>query len=428
MLSGYYQAAIGEIPHEWEVRKVKDLFDVETGTTPSTKKREYWEGGAVNWLTPTDLSRLNGTIHVKASERKITEEAMKESNLTLMPKGSIIISTRAPVGYVAVLDEAATFNQGCKGLIPKNSDEIDSEFYCYFLLSRKWMLENLSGGSTFKELSKRRLESFDVPFLPLQEQRRIAEVLSSIGHAIRRVDEAITTTKQLKKGLMHKLLTEGVGHKEFKETEIGKIPETWTIAKLGQLADLLTGYPFKSKSFSKDSSDTKLVRGINVTTGRLRWDKGNTAYWKEMTPDLQRYLIQANDVLIGMDGALVGKNYAIADEKDLPLLLVQRVARLRAKGDLNPRYLYYQIGSSRFVRYVDRVNTSSGIAHISGKQIGDFDVPVPPLSERQKIVDILSAVDHTLLLRNRRKEKFERIKKGLMNDLLFGRRRVKVAM
>jgi len=203
----YKQTPIGKIPKEWQIKKVSDLFVVETGTTPSTKKEEYWRNGTINWITPTDLSELNGKIQIRNGERRITEKATKDTSLTLMPQGSIIISTRAPVGYVAVLEEPATFNQGCKGLIPKNSHEVCSEFYCYYLLSKKQMLQNISGGSTFKELSKQRLEAFCLPTLPFSEQERITEILSTVDSKLELERNEKAKLERAKRGLMDLLLT-----------------------------------------------------------------------------------------------------------------------------------------------------------------------------------------------------------------------------
>ena len=198
---------IGRIPKEWKVKKVVDLFKVETGTTPSTKQKEYWDGGHITWITPADMSKLNGKIYIKDSERKITEKGIREANLTLMPAGSIIISTRAPVGYVAIIEGNATFNQGCKGLIPKNKNEINSEFYTYYLLSKKTTLEHSSGGSTFKELSKNTLEKFKVPFPPLPEQQKIAEILSTVDKRLELLRNKKERLARVKKGLMNDLLS-----------------------------------------------------------------------------------------------------------------------------------------------------------------------------------------------------------------------------
>ena len=198
---------IGRIPKEWEVVRICNLFNVETGTTPSTKEKEYWENGRINWFTPIDLSKLGGKIFLGNSERKITDRALKEPNLTIMPKGSILISTRAPVGYVALLKEEGTFNQGCKGLIPKKNAEIHTTFYCYYLSSIKQKLQNLSGGSTFRELSKVSLENLKIPLPPFPEQRRIAGILSTVDQKLDLLKKRKEKLARIKKGLMNDLLT-----------------------------------------------------------------------------------------------------------------------------------------------------------------------------------------------------------------------------
>ncbi|MEM2585057.1 MAG: restriction endonuclease subunit S [Thermoproteota archaeon] len=197
---------IGKIPINWEIKKVADLFSVETGTTPSTKNSEYWQEGEVNWFTPLDLSKLNGKIRIRESERKITRKALKDYNLTLIPLGSLILSTRAPVGYVAVLEEGGTFNQGCKGLIPRDK-EVESLFYAYYLLHKKDVLQNLSGGSTFKELSKTMLENVKVPLPPIVEQRAIAEILSVVDQKLEFERKERERLERIKQGLMDLLLT-----------------------------------------------------------------------------------------------------------------------------------------------------------------------------------------------------------------------------
>ena len=202
----FKDSEIGRIPKEWGVEKIIDVFDVKTGTTPSTKRGEYWNDGNINWITPTDLSKLKDKIYTEESRRKITEKALKGVNLNLLPKNSIIISTRAPVGYVAVLLNEATFNQGCKGLVPEHSNTV-SEFYCYYLLDKKRMLESLSSGSTFKELSKDRLENFRVAVPPVDEQQKIAEILSAVDKKLELERKRKELLGKIKRGLMEDLLT-----------------------------------------------------------------------------------------------------------------------------------------------------------------------------------------------------------------------------
>jgi len=409
----FKENSIGKIPRDWITTKVDDLFFVETGTTPSTKKTEYWDGGTINWITPTDLSKLNGNMRIRSSKKKITEKALKETNLKLIPQGSIIISTRAPVGYVAVLEESATFNQGCKGLIPKNLKEISSEFYCYYLLSKKQILQNLSSGSTFKELSKERLEQFSLPYLPLEEQRAIAEVLSVVDSAIAKTDEVIAKTERLKKGLMQELLTRGIGHKEFKETEIGKIPKTWQIVSLGdvceQRSEIVQPSANNMESFvgleHVASGETRLrnfAQSIDVKSTKFRFYAGDILYGK-----LRPYLDKA--VLADLNGIC---------STDLLVL--------KPKGNVIKEFLIYILHSTDFIKHAIATTTGTNHPRTSWAAISRFKFSLPERSEQQNIANILSAIDMKLELEKKEKVMLERIKRGLMDLLLTGKIRIKV--
>lgn len=202
----FEETEIGKIPAGWEIKKVMDLFEVETGTTPATRNAEYWENGTVTWLTPTDLSTVKG-VYLGDSKRKVTDRALKETNLTLLPKGSILLSTRAPVGYAAIIMQDSTFNQGCKGLIPKANVKSTEEFYCYYLIKSKTLLQNLSSGSTFKELAKDRLENFLVPVPPVSERHKISEILLKLDKELEADRRELIYLRKIKKGFMNELLS-----------------------------------------------------------------------------------------------------------------------------------------------------------------------------------------------------------------------------
>jgi len=201
------QKGMDKMPKDWQAIDVSDLFFIETGTTPSTKEKKYWNNGNIIWITPADLSLLNNTIFIKDSKRKTTKKGLEETNLTLLPKGAIIISTRAPVGYVAIIEYPATFNQGCKGLIPKEIKNISIKFYYYYLLNKRYKLQNLSAGSTFSELSKSLLESFKIPYFNIKEQQKIAEILSTVDKKIELQRKRKEKLERIKKSLMNDLLS-----------------------------------------------------------------------------------------------------------------------------------------------------------------------------------------------------------------------------
>jgi type I restriction enzyme S subunit len=423
--TNFRETQIGRIPKEWEIRRIAGSFIVETGTTPSTKQGEYWQRGTINWITPTDLSKLNGKMRIKSSERKITEKALKETNLTVMPKGSIILSTRAPVGYVAVLDEAATFNQGCKGLIPKNRNEVCSEFYCYYLLSKKQILQNLSGGSTFKELSKERLEALSVPFTSFSEQEKITETLSTVDKAIQKTDEIIAKTERLKKGLMQELLTKGIGHKEFKDTEIGRIPKDWEVARLGSIAEFKNGI-----NFSKERKGDRGVLTLDVL------NMYGESIYLDMT-NLYRVNISLNDDYLLRSGDILfvrsslkrgGVGWAsLFNGWSEPVTFAGFIIRARlGNADVSPEFLTYFLRSDVVRRTLVASGGQVAITNITQDILRVLKLPVPPLQEQREIAKIVSTVDEKLELERKEKVKLERIKQGLMDLLLTGKIRIKV--
>ncbi|WP_456418903.1 restriction endonuclease subunit S [Methanocaldococcus infernus] len=192
-----------KVPKDWDVKELNKLFDVKTGTTPSTKNKKFWENGNIVWITPSDLSNLR-SLYIHDSERKVNNFALQKCNLNLLPKNSIILSTRAPIGYVAINKCEAVFNQGCKGLVPKIN--LDVEFYAYYLKFIKKSLQNLGAGSTFKELSKKVLESIKLPLPPLNEQKAIAERLKSIDNLIETKKKEKEQVEKAKKEIMNLLL------------------------------------------------------------------------------------------------------------------------------------------------------------------------------------------------------------------------------
>lgn len=167
--------------------------------------------------------------------------------------------------------------------------------------------------------------------------------------------------------------------------------------QLSKTADIIIGFPFASEKFNINAQGIRLVRGKNITTGNLRWGD-DTRWWDDSSIDLSKYMLKADDIVIGMDGSLVGKNYAKISENDLPLLLVQRVACIRAKEGYDQRFLWGCIASGKFERYIDSIKTGTSIPHISGGQIGNYLIPDFDLPTQKKIAAILSALDEKIAI------------------------------
>lgn len=173
----------------------------------------------------------------------------------------------------------------------------------------------------------------------------------------------------------------------------------WKEVRLGDVCEIITGFPFPGKKYSKEG--IRVVRGDNVTIGNLRWDTEKDKRWNEPFDKTEYYSLQANDIVIGMDGSRVGKNKARIKKEDLPLLLAQRVACVRHNELAEQDYLYYNIFSKKFIDYVNSIHTGSAIPHISQKQIEDYKILLPDLEMQRRIASILSSLDRKIELNNK---------------------------
>jgi type I restriction enzyme S subunit len=187
----------------------------------------------------------------------------------------------------------------------------------------------------------------------------------------------------------------------------------WEQTTLGEHVELATGPAFKSAEFS--NSGVRLARGDNVKEGFFQWGE-KERFWPSLTADLEKFLLQSGDVLLGMDGSKVGKNWVQVREKDVPCLLVQRVARIRAKKTLDQSLLPYLLGTFIFREYVDRVRTGTSIPHISGGQIREFPIPLPPLPEQKAIAHVLGSLDDKIELNRRMNETLEGMAQALFKS------------
>jgi len=166
---------LGQVPAHWEVRRLGLVTHILNGATPSSSRPEYWDGHIV-WITPDDLGKLKGR-YIDNSSRLITQEGYNACGTTLAPAGSIVISTRAPIGHLGILRVAACANQGCRLLVPQAATA--SEYLYQVLAAARPSLEVLGQGSTFLELSRSKLGIFPIPFPPLPEQTAIVEYLDA---------------------------------------------------------------------------------------------------------------------------------------------------------------------------------------------------------------------------------------------------------
>jgi type I restriction enzyme S subunit len=256
-----------------------------------------------------------------------------------------------------------------------------------------------------------------MPLPPFSEQQKIAEILSTVDEAIQKTDEVIAKSERLKKGLMQELLTKGIGHKEFKDTEIGRIPKDWEVVRIKDLGEVITGttpstlikdywdgiYPFVTPT---DFSETKYVYKTERKVTTKGVGKGR--------------LIPKDSVLVVCIGSTIGK-ISLAFEE---CITNQQINAIICKDRINPHYVYYAIASRKNMLRAQAGITAKPI--INKSLFEKLRLPLPSTLEQKRIADILSTVDKKLETERNEKARLERIKQGLMDLLLTGKIRVKV--
>lgn len=188
----------------------------------------------------------------------------------------------------------------------------------------------------------------------------------------------------------------------------------WRETTLGKVANVFTGYPFKSELYSTGDQDVRLLRGDNISQGAMDWSDARK--WPaEQLKDFEEYLLEEDDIVLAMDRPWIGAGLKFSQiiKSDLPALLVQRTARLRGSNDLDIGYLKYVIGSPWFSSYIKRVTTGSLVPHISLKQIRDFPVKLPLIEEQKAAAAVLLAIDKKIELNNRINTELEAMAKTL---------------
>lgn len=265
-----YEGATGSVDCPWPKVPIGDVTRIVGGGTPSTADPRNFDG-EVPWLTPKDLSGLHDR-HIARGARNLSKLGLERSSARFVPAKSVLLSTRAPVGYVCIAKNQLTTNQGFRSLV--TNEQLAPEFLYYWLLSNRQELERHASGSTFKELPAKTLAGIKMTLPPKVEQDRVATVLGTLDEKTELCRRMATTMEDF----VGTLFTSW-----FVNSDVGKIPNGWSVKLLGELLELAYGKSLRSSERQGGSipvygsngqvgwHDRKLVDGPGIVVGR----KGN---------------------------------------------------------------------------------------------------------------------------------------------------------
>jgi type I restriction enzyme S subunit len=277
-------------------------------------------------------------------------------------------------------------------------------------------------------INQTELKRIKIPLPPLPEQQKIAEILSTADDEIQKMDEQIALAEQLKKGLMQKLLTRGIGHTRFKTTEIGEIPEEWEIKKIKDISTYVTDGTHKTPHYIEEAqSGVPFISTENIKPYSNEFDFSrykryiDEISYKELS---KRAKPEKGDLLISKCGT-IGRTQLIRNDIKIGIFVGLLLVKIK-NNTVSGQYFEDLLNSDKYRTIMESISPGSTRKTLAIGMFKNILIPLPPLQEQQKIAEILTTVDNKLELLGNKREKLNVLKKGLMDDLLTGKVRVKV--
>ena len=372
---------IGRVPEHWEVTPLKVIADTVNGATPESGKAEYWDGN-IAWYTPTDIDNEIAT-ELGAPSRYISQTGYESCAVKLSPPGSVILSTRAPIGSVGITTIPSTTNQGCRTLIP--AQDVTTLYLASTLVAAREELRLRGNGTTFQELSTEALRSLRVPVPPHSECVLIARGLdretARIDALISKKTRFIELLKEKRQALITQAVTKGldpdVKMKDSGVEWIGEVPEHWVEIKFNQVARVTEGLvdpkaiPYRDMILIAPNhieSGTGKILGLetavlqNAESGKYTCKKGAVIYSK-IRPALSKVAIAPCDCLCSAD-----------------------MYPIDCADSTCPEWLFYLMLSAHFTSWAILESDRVAMPKINRESLADFRVFLPPTDEQLIVV------------------------------------------
>lgn len=414
----FKETSIGRVPRDWDVTKIEEVCEVVGGGTPSTHVKEYWNG-EIPFVTPTDITELEerNVNFLDKTKSYITKKGLKNSSAKLLPPNSVLLTSRATIGYGLINKIPMATNQGFANLIC--SERAHNLYVLYLMRFLRKTLLQIASGSTFKEVARGVIRNLRISLPSIQEQRMISDILCIVDEVLFKTDEIITKIELLKRGLMQELLTKGIGHKEFKDTEIGKLPKTWQVAELGTTYSI---YDCKHRTPKYVDKGYPIVRPRDVQPGCLNLEKCLKTSQDDYNDLTSKYAPKKGDIIFTRNASFGVACYVGTDRK---FSIGQDVVAITSDNQ-STKFLFYVMNSDFMNAQVNRLSTGSTFKRINLHLIRKLKFALPSHAEQENISEILSIVDSKLNIEREEKARLETLKLGLMDLLLTGKVRVKV--
>ena len=398
--------------------KLGDICEIVSGSTPKTNIAEFWDGD-VKWITPAELDE--NTYIITDSVRKITNLAMQKTGLTAFPAGTVILSSRAPIGKVAIAGCKMCCNQGFKNFIC--SEIVNNKYLYWFLKHNTAYLNSLGRGATFKEISKSIVSSIEIDLPSLEEQKRVVDNIEKISTIITLRKKEISILDDLIKARFVEMFGDPVSN-----------PYKLPTVLLGELSELITkgaSPSWQGFNYTDDPSQTLFLTSENVKNGYI--DLSSPKYIEDKFNTKQkRSIVHKGDFLINIVGASIGR--AAQFNLNCKANMNQAAALVRINDNrIRDKYLLTYLNSDKAQLMYDSMKSDTGRANLSLKDISELSILLPSIEEQLIFEKVVAQIDKSKLLsgcrlfhswapENRDKPKHVGVPRRRTKDLRGGRR------
>lgn len=419
MKDGYKKTELGWIPNEWRIDNLNKVIYLN----PESLGNSTDDNLVINYI---DIESVKVGKVLGCKEFKFSEAPSRARRVVI--KNDVIVSTVRPN-----LKSVAKINFDKENLICstgfavlRKKETIDSEYLFQFVISNIFtkQLVDKTVGSNYPAVNSNDIKETIILIPPLKEQEKIADILSTVDSQIDDTYKLIEKTKELKKGLMQRLLTKGIGHKEFKKTEVGEIPVEWELIKLGDLGTTFTGLSGKTKENFGNGKPYIPYKNI------FNNSKVDVEYleYVEISDDENQNKVRIGDIFFTTSSETaeeVGMSSVLLDELDEVYLNSFCFGyRLYNFEKVLPEFLMFLLRGNYVRKYITKLAQGSTRFNLSKNVILNMKIQIPNIEEQKKIANILLEVDTKIKEYENTKLKLEELKKGIMQKLLTGKIRV----
>ena len=374
MFNSYYEKVNGEtkkinvpfdIPTTWEWVRLCSLGQIIGGGTPSTEIKAYWDKGTISWITPADMGE-HRTTYISFTQRKISELGLSQSSATLMPPNSIVLSSRAPIGYLGITKIPLCTNQGCKSVVPYLQESVEYLYYAIMMAIPN--IKERASGTTFKEISGKGFGQTLIPLPPLCEQNRIADLLIQTENKFTIIQSSYNDISRRIEILKYKILDSFFG-------EDSRYKSYYTEKPLKEIAKIVFG----------QSPDGSTVIATH-TKDSIEFHQGKTAFGKYYLDESNRWCVEPTKITNG-NSIVMSVRAPVGDVNICKRVICigRGLCSIEPYSTINEKYLFYLLLSKK--HYLESKSTGSTFSAINSKTVKEMRITICEDNLQGKIVE-----------------------------------------